>query len=183
MEDVKRELLTLSDFAFDRLTNRIEDLGDVEYAWEPAPGAWSLRPGGDGHLSLQWGPLFDEVPPITTIAWRLTHIIDLLSEERCATWIGLEPEPENLFAEGAPATADKARELLAAAGDRWRRYVTATDSNALFEKLGPIGRGFAEATRMAFILHIIDELIHHSAEVALLRDLYRSQQAGDAVVT
>src|SRR5204863_9417670 len=140
MDDVKREMLTLSDFAFERLVKRIDDLGDAECMWEPAPNAWSLRPGRNGQLNMQWGVLFDEVPPVTTIAWRLTHIIDLLSEERCATWIGLEPEPENLFAEGAPATADKAPELLAAAGVRWRRYVTATDPTALFEHLGAIGR-------------------------------------------
>src|SRR5205823_5959994 len=118
----------------------------------------------------------DEVPPVTTIAWRLTHIIDLLSEERCATWIGLEPEPENLFSEGAPPTADQARHLLAAAGSRWRRYVTATYTATLMHEVGPLGRQYAKSTRLAFILHIIDELIHHAAEVALLRDLYAAEQ-------
>src|SRR2546423_958933 len=127
MDEVKQELLRLSDQAYQRLTTRIEDLGDEEYFWEPAPGAWSVRPGGDGRLHMQFGLVFDEVPPVTTIAWRLTHIIDLLSEERCATWIGLTPEPEDLFADGAPAAADKARELLIAADERWRRYVTACD--------------------------------------------------------
>jgi hypothetical protein len=176
MDDVKQELLGLSDYVFQRLTSRVEDLGEEEYWWEPSPDPWSLRQGRDGHLHMQFGLIFDEEPPVTTIAWRLTHIIDLLSEERCATWIGLEPEPENLFADGAPATAAKARDLLAAAGERWRRYVTATDSNALMEKVGPIGRQFADSSRMAFILHIIDELIHHAAEVAVLRDLYRAAQ-------
>src|SRR4051812_4869780 len=179
MDDVIREMLVLSDFALERLTKRIEDLGDDEYLWEPEPAAWSLRPGSDGKLNAEFGLVFDEVPPMTTIAWRLTHIIDILSEERCATWIGLEPEPENLFADGAPATADRARQLLGEAGDRWRRYVTATDPAALMEKLGPIARAYADSTRMAFILHIIDELIHHGAEVALLRDLYRARQADD----
>src|SRR5437899_2029744 len=153
MDDVKRELLELSAYALERLTKRIADLGDDEYGWAPVPGAWSLRTGRDGQLQMQWGVTFDEVPPVTTIAWRLTHIIDLLSEERCATWIGLEPEAENLFAEGAPATADRARELLVAAGDRWARYVRGTDAAALFQKLGPIGRQYADSTRMTFILH------------------------------
>ena len=36
---------------------------------------------------------------------------------------------------------------------------------------------------MAFILHTIDELIHHAAEVELLRDLYRAAQPGDPVVS
>src|SRR4051794_7646016 len=105
MDGVKRELLELSDVALTRLTDRIEDLGDEEYLWEPAPGAWSLRPDTGGQLNMQFGLVFDEVAPLTTIAWRLTHIIDLLSEERCATWVGLEPEPENLFAQGAPPSA------------------------------------------------------------------------------
>ena len=182
MDDVKRELLELSAYALERLTKRIADLGDDEYGWAPVPGAWSLRTGRDGQLHMQWGVTFDEVPPVTTIAWRLTHIIDLLSEERCATGIGLEPETENLFAEGAPATADRARELLVPAGDRWARYVTATDPAALFQKLGPIGRQHADSTRMTFILHIIDELIHHAAEVGVLRDLYRANQPSDPIV-
>jgi hypothetical protein len=33
--------------------------------------------------------------------------------------------------------------------------------------------GFYEGdTRRSFVLHILDELIHHGAEAALLRDLY-----------
>jgi hypothetical protein len=37
-----------------------------------------------------------------------------------------------------------------------------------------LGGAFADSTRRAFALHILDELIHHGAEVALLRDLYRA---------
>ena len=181
MEDVKRELIALSDEACGRLARRIEDLTDEEYFWEPASEVWTLRPGDDGRLHMQFGLIFDETPPVTTIAWRLTHIIDLLSEERCATWIGLSPEPENLFADGAPATAPVARDLLAAANERWKRYVSAFEG--LFERVGPIGRQFADATRMTFILHIIDELIHHAAEVGVLRDLYRARRPADPVTT
>jgi hypothetical protein len=138
-----------------------------------------LRPGADGNLQLQFSVIFDEIPPVTTIAWRLTHIIDLLAEERCGTWIGLSPEPENLFAKGAPPTAEEARAMLVAARERWIRYVSATNPRSLLEKIGPIGRQFANDSRMKFILHIIDELIHHAAEVGVLRDLYRAQQPGD----
>lgn len=42
------------------------------------------------------------------------------------------------------------------------------------EPIGEIGGPFADSTRRAFALHILDELIHHGAEVALLRDLYRA---------
>ena len=39
--------------------------------------------------------------------------------------------------------------------------------------MGPIAGPFATSDRVAFVIHIMDELIHHGAEVALLRDLYR----------
>ena len=34
-------------------------------------------------------------------------------------------------------------------------------------------RPLCNIDRVAFVIHIMDELIHHGAEVALLRDLYR----------
>src|SRR2546421_11873910 len=160
-----------------RLASRIEAPTGEEYLWEPTPDAWSLRAGDDGPLHMQFGLVFDETPPVTNIAWRLTHIIDLLSEERCATWIGLSPEPENLFADGAPGTAQAARDLLGSALGRWTRYTSAATD--LFELLGPIARDYAGQTRMAFILHIIDEVIHHGAEVGVLRDLYRVEKASE----
>jgi hypothetical protein len=39
--------------------------------------------------------------------------------------------------------------------------------------MGAIAGPYADADRVAFVVHIMDELIHHAAEVALLRDLYR----------
>ena len=42
------------------------------------------------------------------------------------------------------------------------------------QRVGPVGGFYADATRVGFVLHEIDELIHHGAEIALLRDLYRA---------
>ncbi len=183
MEAVKKEFLDLSDKFFARYTARIDDLTDEEYLWEPVPDCWSIHPDEDGKLYSRWGLVFDEVPPFTTIAWRYTHISDLLSEERCATWLGLSPDAENLFADGAPPDAKGARDLLDKAFARWKRYVTATDESKIFEKVGSVGRGFADRTRAQFVLHIIDEAIHHGAEVGVLRDLYRAQRAVDPVLS
>jgi hypothetical protein len=179
---MKQEFLDLSDKFFARFTERIADLSDEEYIWEPAPDSWSLKRGDDGRLRMQWGLVFDETPPVTTIAWRYTHITDLLSEERCAKWIGLEPENEDLFADGAPADARSARELFDLAFARWKRYVSATDERKLFENVGSVGGGFADRSRAQFVLHILDEAIHHGAEVGVLRDLYRAQRTHDPVV-
>jgi hypothetical protein len=40
--------------------------------------------------------------------------------------------------------------------------------------VGPIAGGYAGSTRVAFVLHELDELSHHGAEIATLRDLYRA---------
>jgi hypothetical protein len=183
MEPLKQEFIDLSDKFFARFTERIDGLGDEEYLWEPAPDCWSLVPDRDGKLALKWGLIFDEVAPVTTIAWRYVHIIDLLSEDRCARNIGLEPEPENLFENGVPGTAASARGMLDEAFARWKRYVSATDESKLFEKIGPVAGQWADLTRATFILHILDEVIHHGAEIGVLRDLYRAEQTRDADVS
>jgi hypothetical protein len=183
MEPIKSDLLALSDKFFDRFTARLDGLTDEEYLWEPAPDCWSIEPDADGKLRMTWGLIFDEPAPTTTIAWRYTHISDLLQEERCATWIGVSPEPDDLLADGAPPDAAGARGLLDASFARWKRYLSATPEAGLFEPLGKIAGEWAGNTRMFFILHILDEVIHHGAEVGVLRDIYRSQQSYDPVVS
>lgn len=181
MDNTKKELLGLSDYAFQRLMKRLEGLTDDEYLWEPAPDCWTIRPSGDGTFRGDGGLIFDEIPPVTTIAWRISHIIDCLAADRCGRLLGLEPEPHPL-ADGFPGTAQAASELLKRADDLWRGYLTATDDAELWSKLGASAAPYQDETRVAFVLHILDELIHHSAEVALLRDLYRAERTHDAFV-
>jgi hypothetical protein len=181
MTDVRDDLLILSDFAYKRLRDRLEGLTDEEYLWEPAGDVWTVHPNPDGTARGDWGVLFDEPPPVTTIAWRIGHIIYCLSEERCATWLGLEPM-ERPNAAGLSATAAGAIEMLDRANELWRGYVSAVDDATLAEKSGPIAGIYANYTRRSFVLHILDELIHHAAEVALLRDLFRAERTRDPFV-
>ena len=39
-------------------------------------------------------------------------------------------------------------------------------------RLGQPGGPYAEASTVDLALHVLDEVIHHGAEAALLRDLY-----------
>ena len=57
---------------------------------------------------------------------------------------------------------------------RFRAAITAVEPTALLEPLGPIGGPFARDTRLGFVLHELDELIHHGAEVGTMRDVYRA---------
>jgi hypothetical protein len=154
------------------LRDRLAGLTDGEHLWEPVPGCWTVRPREGGVFRPDLSALPPDPPPFTTIAWRIAHITDILSQERNATWLGLEPEAaDDLTAE---PTADRALVRLERANELWERYLTAVTDEALWRKLGPIGGPYAESTGVAFVLHELDELIHHGAEVALLRDWYRA---------
>lgn len=53
------------------------------------------------------------------------------------------------------------------------------------DRLGPVVGPYAESTEAGFVLHQLDEMIHHGAEIGLLRDLYaagRSLPATDSLV-
>jgi hypothetical protein len=80
-----------------------------------------------------------------------------------------------LHREGAGGTAAAALALLHHAHTRWRRVVTATTDESLAAAIGPIAGRYGDSSRAAFVLHMLDEFIHHGAELALLRDLYRAR--------
>ena len=175
MPDIKKESLDLADFAYQRLAKRLEGLTDDEYFWEPVPDCWTIRRNGDGIYRGNGGLIFEATPPVTTIAWRLSHIIDCLTADRCATLVGLEPTPGAHVEVLQASTASDAIEILARGFETWRGYVDAVEASTLWEKCGPAAGIYAEYTRASFVLHIIDELIHHAAEIGVLRDLYRAQ--------
>jgi DinB superfamily/Ankyrin repeats (3 copies) len=177
--DVRDELLELSGHAWRRIRTRLDGMDDDEYFWEPVADCWTIRPDTDGVYRPDFSVLPPEPAPFTTIAWRLAHVTDILAQERNATWLGLEPiVGDDLTAE--PNAAD-AIARFERANSIWEQYLHAVDDDVLWQRVGPIGRGFADSTRVDFVLHELDELIHHGAEIGLLRDLYRAARADDAI--
>src|SRR5262249_20747337 len=124
---VGHDVVTLSDYAYERLRERIVGLSDEEYFWEPAPGSWSLRRGPAGGYRMDGVGSPPEPAPLTTIAWRLCHIIDLVGADRNATWLGLEPTPWRPE-DGEPATSRDATLRLEQAYGRFRSYLTGIDA-------------------------------------------------------
>jgi hypothetical protein len=68
----------------EHLRPQMDGLTDEEYFWEPVRGCWSIRPRGTSTASMpggsqEWTADFASpapVPaPVTTIAWRMAHII------------------------------------------------------------------------------------------------------------
>jgi hypothetical protein len=177
--DVKRELVDVSDHVWERIRARLVGLTDEEYLWEPAPGCWSIRQREDGTWRQDWPLPRPDPEPFTTIAWRLWHLIDMYGEDRAPRWldvpaqgapIGLD-DPDN----APPATAADAVALLERAHDRWDAHLALASNERLDELIGPVAGQYADRTRAAYVLHMLDEFIHHGAEIALLRDLWRWQ--------
>lgn len=173
LERIKQDLLDAVDFAFRRLRDRVDGLTDEEYFWEPADGCWSVRAAGDGTFHADGSPVPPAPAPLTNIAWRICHIIDLLAGERNATWIGVEPAGR-LDRDGEPGTAAEAVKQLDQAFVLFRTHLAATDAAGLTVAMGSIAGAYAGSTRAAFMLHELDELVHHGAEVATMRDLYHA---------
>lgn len=181
LETIKEDLLRTAEFAYQRLHGRLQNLADDEYLWEPAPGCWSIRKTENGWKADGGAAIPVKPAPLTTIAWRLDHLIDMLAGARNATWIGAEPQG-TVERDNAAPTAKKAVERLERAFALFKRNVEAAESNDLTKAMGEIAGPYADDTRAAFVLHELDELIHHGSEIAAMRDMYRALTGTDPVV-
>ena len=172
------ELLGLSDGTWERTRSRLEGLADDELLWQPAPGCWTVRPLADGTWITDGSVERRADPPFTTIAWRMVHLIGCYGSDRNSRWLGVQvPQPpiEDSIVP-APHTAADAIAVLERAHERWRAVLEIADDTVLAAKIGPMGGQYGDASRAGLILHQLDEVIHHAAEIATLRDLYRAQR-------
>jgi hypothetical protein len=160
----------------------LDGLTDDEYLWEPAPGCWSLRPRADARTPMAAGGgdvvadfAFPEPDPapVTTIAWRMGHLIVGVFGERNASHFD---GPEVTYQTYRwTLRADEALAALDAAVAHWLDGVSGLDAEGLERAIGPAEGPWAEHTYAELVLHIHREAIHHGAEVLLLRDLYRNR--------
>jgi hypothetical protein len=167
MDRAVSHLLCLWTVSTDRLVNRCAGLTDEEFFWEPVADCWNVR--RDERAPSGWTYEYEFAPPapVTTIAWRLVHLA-------ANNWIYWEhafgPGERNFPDLPVPSSAD----MGIAHWRESRRGITewlesARDSD--LDQLRPshLGQPLAagEVVRI-----LVDEQIHHGAEIALLRDLY-----------
>ena len=68
---------------------RLAGLSDDEYLWEPAPGGWTVREIETGRWVADSAPVPEGEPsPVTTIAWRMSHITVGCFATRASTFFG-----------------------------------------------------------------------------------------------
>lgn len=147
-----------------QLRPRLDGLTTNEYFWEPVENCWTLHT--DGSIDFAYPP--PEPEPVTTISWRLAHIIVGVLGARNHSHFG---GPEADYESWAYATdADTALKQLDEQYDAWNAGVRALSEEQLWRPCGE--GGFEDYPMLALVLHINREVIHHGAEIALLRDLY-----------
>lgn len=170
----------LTDHWDHQLRGRLAGLTDDEYGWEPVPGCWNVRPrgtgtapiqGGTGAMTIDFAMPPPEPPPVTTIAWRIGHVIVGVLAVRNAAHFGRAPTDYQSFTYAA--TAAEALSQLDTEYATWLAGVSSLGETELARPSGPAEGPFAELPMATLVLHINRELIHHLAEVCLLRDLYR----------
>ena len=167
------------------LRPRLDGLTDDEYRWEPVPGAWNVRPraeatspmaSGAGDWVVDYAYPEPSPPPVTTIAWRLAHVIVGLFGARNAAHFG--GPPADYFTWTYAGDAATALAQLDDGHARWVAGVRSLGAEGLERPIGEAEGEWAEYTYAELVLHINREVLHHGAEILVLRDLYRARAVG-----
>lgn len=155
---------------------RLDGLTDDEYFWEPVPDCWTLRrrptglDGSDPGLGIDSDARGSSIDPVTTIAWRLSHlIVDILGARTHHVFDGPAIGRRGYL---YPETAEAALTQLDNAYRRWSDGVTNIAEDQLVHPCGPEEPYFQGKPLATLLLHVNRELLCHCAEVGLLRDLY-----------
>jgi hypothetical protein len=166
---------------------QVEPMTDEEYRWAPVPGAWSVHRRADGPApGATWLVGAGEwvrdgyhgkepyPPPFTTIAWRLSHLSEMLALRADYT-SGSRSLTKDLYRGHGEALG--AITAFATASEAWRGTLTHCDDAAL-DTVGYSSYPYGSDAEEAFIdivWWVNQEVLHHGAEIALLRDLYRDR--------
>lgn len=161
-----------------QLRPRWDGLTDDEYFWQPFPGCWTVSPRGhsraevsigSGDFTWDYGETGPR-EPVTTIAWRIAHLAVGLAEANASRFGGAPADVENFNYAG---TAERALLQIDTAFAEWIDGVRNLGEGGLAAAQGSTSPPeFADAPVVRVILFGSVEIIHHGAEVCLLRDLY-----------
>ncbi|WP_062438513.1 DinB family protein [Herbidospora daliensis] len=162
---------------------RLAGLTDDEYFWEPSPGnSWTVRRRLDGDVDVygkgdwiaDFSPHEPIPPPVTSIGWRMTHLLACFEMR----WDWTFGNRRLLFDDlEIPHTADDAQKRMFESVERWMEDVDGLTEGQL-DTVGfsqfPAGLD-PTVPFISIVWWLNREFVHHCAEVALLRDLYREK--------
>jgi hypothetical protein len=173
-------LLRRSD---ERLRVRLAGIGDEEWFWRPVPDCWTVRSraeaktqyaNGSGDWVVDYDLPYPDPAPFTTIAWRVLHLALVIAGylDVLGGYHGGVPWNEYEISNTAEAG------IAFFASQMGRLLIAASEANAVtLERPVTIPWwGNQPATFRDVLLVLVDECIHHGAEVGVLRDLYRQMR-------
>lgn len=169
---VRDSLVESLDTDWDQLSNRINGLTDAEYLWCAAEGpCWSVALSESGEALADLEKPDPVPPPFTTIAWRMWHMgpdcLDSYSSRLFGTnGTGIDDRSWTM-------SADEAWALLERSFRNFRAGIATSTPEQMMEPIGDAFGPFAHKNRIDLALHAEREIVHHGAEIALLRDLFR----------
>lgn len=163
--------------------DRMIGITDDEFGWEPHGGMWSIRPEASVITADAYGPgehLLDfdratgpfDPGPLTTISWRVGHLVSAFAGRWEWTFGGRRTEPRDLVDFSPRAAVMLGRLWLEV--DRWAASVESMTIEQLdVPGFGQYPHGLdPELPFIGIVRWMNREFIHHMAEAALLRDLY-----------
>ena len=168
-----------------RLRPRLDGLTDEEYFWQPVRDCWTInrrgessaptsRGTGEFTMDYAWPP--PEREPVTTIAWRLGHLIDVFGSPSTPHF----GQRADVAPTDYAGTAEQALRQLDEGHDAWIRDVRGLGQAGMVRRRGDISPpDFADAPMARLVLYAHVEVIHHDAEICLLRDLYLWKDSQD----
>ena len=170
----------LVETAWSVMEPNLRGLTDAEYFWEPAPGAWGVRRREEVRSPNCWGKgawvvehCFDgSVNPVTTtIGWRLMHAYDCTNDftSRVFGHGGIDWNEIEVA-----DSADEAVALMTSAVSHLRAELASSSDEIL---LG-VGDVDDDRPRWSILDTALVEAIHHSAEIGVLRMMFRTLHNG-----
>jgi hypothetical protein len=107
---------------------------------------------------------------VTTIAWRIGHLGGLAVGGFANSLFGdAKLTPDQI---AFPPRGSEVPGFLDENYQAWRAGLVGLTPSEWSAPLGPAWGPYAETNTFDLALHVLDEVVHHGAEVGLLRDLY-----------
>ena len=160
----------------DSLRRILTGLSDEEFFWEPVAGCWTVHrrsesrgvgADGSGEWVIDYDPTEPQPAPFTTVAWRTLHIASI----NYLYWDYAFGSASLSFDLELPGDVTEATDWLFASHQPLLDALAALNDTDL-DKLVPTNWGEQWPVHQ-ILARLINEQVHHGAEISLLRDLYR----------
>ncbi len=170
--------------SYEMVRERLDGLTDEEYFWEPVPNCWSVRRRdtvqashfvGKGEWVFEQEPGNPQPAPLTTIAWRLCHLVTGQMMRFDYTF-GRKELTENAIV--FPGNAADALAFLEHSHRAWVDGLhSLSDADLDVVGLSSYPDGLDAHIPFGPLLWWTNrEIIHHGGEMGLLRDLWQAQR-------